>query len=608
MNQKSHNSASLYASGPQEPRLLWLIVALAAFGLLATQVLWLVPTLEDARENAARLRLEVGARAADSVLNFIDGKIAALNETARVVRFNESSAPALLGRLLKEHAEFNAVSLADRDLIEYLRVSRLALPEQGRLRTLSELNAFAAGGDPVYIGSVRRSENLEPLVSVAVPALFAGGDRQFLFAELNLKVVSQRVSRFGAGRTGKVYIVDQEGTLIIDPNLSLVLKRPNLSDRAVVHDVIASGDEVRFATHLNEQGIAVEASGIFLSQVRWGVVSEQLAAETHALRNRIILLAIASLAIGFFLLATLVVNARKIVHINRRLREILRENYDSAKMLVRRDRDLTAVNTRLQDLLYELESVGKMLVRRDLELTRANARLEELDAIKSEFVSIAAHQLRTPLTGIRWSYQTILDRDAASLTQEQRRLLESGLGATMRMIDLVNDLLSVARIEEGRFGIRLRTQSITPLLEQMAARYTGFGKEKGIKFLLVLPDGEAVPDLAFDEERIEFVLDNLMDNALKYTEPGGTVTVRALRESDRVRIEVQDTGVGIPPTQLSRVFTKFFRADNAIRLHTSGTGLGLYVAKNIIEKHDGVIEVTSKEGTGSTFAFTLPIV
>src|SRR3989338_6966694 len=125
---------------------------------------------------------------------------------------------------------------------------------------------------------------------------------------------------------------------------------------------------------------------------------------------------------------------------------------------------LTRLNASMRELLTDLDNAGKMLVRRDLELTRANVRLEELDQIKSEFVSIAAHQLRTPLTGIRWSYQAILEEGQGNLQPEQRKLLESGLSTTLRMVDLVNDLLSVARIEEGKFGILLKKQALTPLL------------------------------------------------------------------------------------------------------------------------------------------------
>lgn len=607
-HQGVDNEAPIHGVDPREPRLLWLIVILAAFGLISAQILWLVPTLEDAADNAARLRLEIGARAADRVVVFVEEKTSALRRVAVALRFSESADASALGRLLKEEPELNAVGLADPDLVEYLRISRLNLPQAGRTRTLDELAAWAARKEErAYMGPVGRDENLEPVMSIAVPVIRSDGDREFLFAELNLKVVSQLVARLGPGETGKVYIVDESGTLIIDPNVSLVLRRPDLSDRPVVRDVLSTRNDVRAATHTNEHGVLAEASGIFLPTLRWVVVSEQLAVETSTLRNRIIVLAVVSLTIGFVLLAVLAASARRIVSVNRRLREIVRENYDSAKMLVRRDRELVATNTRLREILGELESVGKMLVRRDLELTRANARLEELDAVKSEFVSIAAHQLRTPLTGIRWSYQALLDRDAEAFAPDQRRLLESGLGAAMRMIDLVNDLLSVARIEEGRFGIRLRKQSIMPLMEEIIARYLMLGREKGIVFLLDMPKGGALPDLTFDEERIGLVVDNLLDNALKYTEPGGKVTLRVRAEPGRLRIAVEDTGVGIPKPQLHRVFTKFFRADNAIRLHTSGTGLGLYVAKNIIERHGGEIEVTSDEGKGTTFSFTLPI-
>jgi len=286
---------------------------------------------------------------------------------------------------------------------------------------------------------------------------------------------------------------------------------------------------------------------------------------------------------------------RELQELNTRLEETVRL----------RTKDLVAGNVSLRELLKENYEVGKMLVRRDLELTRANARLEELDAIKTEFVSIAAHQLRTPLTGVRWSYQTLLDGESGALNQEQRRLLESGLGATLRMVDLVNDLLSVARIEEGKFGIQLRKQSLAPLLSRLASRYAALAEQKGIRLSSSVPP--ILPDIAFDEEKMEIVFDNILDNALKYTEPGGAIALKVFYEEGSVHIEVSDTGVGVSPDQLHRVFTKFFRADNAVRLHTAGTGLGLYVVKNIVEKHGGTVEVESSEGKGSVFRVSLPM-
>lgn len=291
-----------------------------------------------------------------------------------------------------------------------------------------------------------------------------------------------------------------------------------------------------------------------------------------------------------------------------RTRELQELNVKLEETVRERTKDLVAANISLHELLQEMDGVGKILVRRDLELTRANARLEELDQIKSEFVSIAAHQLRTPLTGIRWSYQTILDEENGGLNPEQRRLLESGLSTTLRMVDLVNDLLSVARIEEGKFGIRLKKQPLTPMLERLVVSFAERARKKGVNFSFEIARDPSLSDIAFDEEKLGIVFDNLLDNAIKYTEPGGRVALRALREGDHVTVEITDTGIGISPGQLHRVFTKFFRADNALRLHTSGTGLGLYVVKNIVEKHDGTIEVKSNEGKGSIFRITLPVV
>ena len=571
------------SSGTGGPQTTRFIIAIALAGLVGANALWLVPSAQDARDNAARLRLEIAGRASDGVLSFLDGKRSALADAADELRFGAERSDQILGLLLKRHPEFNSVTLLDEGFREAKKVSRFEIGAGETLRPRPELAALATlVPGKVYAGDVGRSENLDPVITLAVAiAPPQGLKRSLLLAELSLKFLSEVVNRFRFGQSGKVYIVDERGFLITDPDISLVLKRTGLGDRPIVRQIMEQKTGVRATRHTNAQGVWVEASGIFVPGLQWGIISEQDLAEVNALRNRILLLAAISLSIGAALIAVLAANSRVIA----------------------------AVNVRLRELLTELESVGKMLVRRDLELTRANARLIELDEVKSEFVSIAAHQLRTPLTGIRWSYQALLDPGGGGekLEPEERRLLESGLGATLRMIELVNDLLNVARIEEGRSGIRLHKQPIMPVIEVLTRRYSVLAKEKGILFSFEAELDPPLPDIAFDEERISLVLDNLLDNALKYTEPGGKMIMRVSREKSWVRVEVADTGIGIPKKQLHRVFTKFFRAENAVRLHTSGTGLGLYVGKNIIEKHGGNLEVKSREAEGSTFSFTLPI-
>lgn len=274
-------------------------------------------------------------------------------------------------------------------------------------------------------------------------------------------------------------------------------------------------------------------------------------------------------------------------------------------VIFRTSRRLARFNEKLNELLKENYEVGKILVRRDIELTEANVRLMSLDMSKSEFVSVAAHQLRTPITGIRWSFNALLDKELGELNSEQQKVLEDGLKSSVRMIALINDLLNVARIEEGRFGLRFKKQPFGLIMESVIERHRKTIEEKGIMFFVDVQQG--APAVSIDEDKMNIALDNIFDNATKYTSPGGSITVKVNEENQSIRCAITDTGIGVPKAQLDRLFTKFFRAENALRFQTSGSGLGLYVVKNIIETHGGTIKVESEEGKGTTVSFTLPI-
>lgn len=265
---------------------------------------------------------------------------------------------------------------------------------------------------------------------------------------------------------------------------------------------------------------------------------------------------------------------------------------------------LKDLNQKMSVLLKENYEVGKILVRRDMELTEANTRLTALDESKSEFVSIAAHQLRTPLTGIRWTFNALLDRELGRLNPEQYKAVESGLKSSVRMIDLVNDLLNVARIEEGKFGLHMKKLSFVRFIEPIIERSKRAADEKGVFFIANI--SPALPVREMDEEKMGIAMDNIFDNAVKYTPPGGTVTIDAMPCPEGLKVSITDSGIGIPREQINHIFTKFFRADNALRFQTSGNGLGLYVVKNIIEGHGGTIGIESIEGKGATVTIILP--
>ncbi len=273
---------------------------------------------------------------------------------------------------------------------------------------------------------------------------------------------------------------------------------------------------------------------------------------------------------------------------------------------LRKDRDSCNTETAVKSSeIQELEKITRQLVRRDLELARANQRLAELDAAKSDFISIAAHQLRTPLTGIKWSYTELLDPKTGSLNDEQKQLLKNGFTGITNIIDLVNDLLNVSHLEEGKYEFNFKKQPLLPIVNKAMAGLKLVADEKKITLFSKIP-ASGLPEINMDGEKMGLALANVLDNAIKYTPKGGRIDFLVSQEQGLIKIVVQDSGIGIPKDQKGRLFTKFFRANNAVGVQTSGTGLGLYMVKKIIDRHNGKITVDSAEGKGATFIITLP--
>lgn len=227
-----------------------------------------------------------------------------------------------------------------------------------------------------------------------------------------------------------------------------------------------------------------------------------------------------------------------------------------------------------------------------------------MEKTKREFVSIAAHQLRTPLTGIAWVLESLGTARAGEIVRT-RTIIEGGRSAVRRMIGLVDDLLDVSKIEEGQFGIRMKRQSIVPVIERVAETFKDPVHDRELKFNVNMQ--QPLPDVSIDETKIEMVLNNIIDNAVKYTPVGGAVSVRAAREGDSVVVSVEDSGIGIAKSEFDRIFTKFFRSPKALSYFTDGSGLGLYVSKNIIDRHGGKMWFESVEGKGTTFKISLPL-
>lgn len=251
----------------------------------------------------------------------------------------------------------------------------------------------------------------------------------------------------------------------------------------------------------------------------------------------------------------------------------------------------------------ELYDVFKKML---FDLKNIRAREQNINRLKSELLSLAAHQLRTPLTGIKWSLTSLLEGDAGPLSRQQRDMALGTYGSNERLIKLVSDLLDVTRIEEGRFGHAFQPGNIKAFLAPLLETARAIAGKRGLRLETRVTE-EPLPDIKFDGQKLAMAVQNIIDNALNYTLTGG-VTIELFRNEPWVVIRITDTGVGIPETEQERIFERFFRGSNVVRLNTTGTGLGLYVTKHIVEAHNGSISITSIEGKGTTVEIRLPAI
>ena len=234
------------------------------------------------------------------------------------------------------------------------------------------------------------------------------------------------------------------------------------------------------------------------------------------------------------------------------------------------------------------------------------SREKTIERLKTEFVSLSAHQLRTPLSVIKWTLSLLREENLSE--KEKKEFIEKLWIANERMIRLVNDLLNVTRIEEGRYLYNLQQKDIVEVSQRVIKPRIELAKKKGLTFIFKKPK-KKIPKVKIDEEKISLCIQNLVENAINYTPPGGKVIVSIEYDKNKkeVLFSVKDTGIGIPQEQRHRIFTKFFRADNAVKMETEGSGLGLFITKNIINAHKGRIWFKSQENRGSTFYFSLPV-
>ena len=238
------------------------------------------------------------------------------------------------------------------------------------------------------------------------------------------------------------------------------------------------------------------------------------------------------------------------------------------------------------------------------QLQKSNEKLTELDAAKDEFISMASHQLRTPLTSVKGYVSMVLEEDAGKINDQQRKFLNQAFISSQRMVYLISDLLNVSRLKTGKFIIENKPAYLPDTVEQEIAQLEETVKARELTMKYNKP--ESFPTVSIDEEKIRQVIMNFADNAIYYTPAGGVINVDLKATKDTIEYTVKDDGIGVPKSEQQHLFTKFYRAGNAKKARPDGTGLGLFMAKKVITAQGGAIIFHSNEGKGSTFGFTLP--
>jgi len=249
-----------------------------------------------------------------------------------------------------------------------------------------------------------------------------------------------------------------------------------------------------------------------------------------------------------------------------------------------------------------LDSHGEIIFFVGIE--RDITKEKMIDRAKTEFVSLASHQLRTPLSTINWYTEMLLSGDAGEINKEQKEFLEAVYGGSKRMVDLVNALLNVSRIEMGALAIEPEPVDLAEVVDSVLADIQPKIIERKTQ---IVKKYDKLPMINLDPKLIRIVFQNLLTNAVKYTPVSGKVEMSMKKDDKEVLITVSDNGLGIPSSQQEKIFSKLFRADNARAKGAEGNGLGLYIAKSVVENCGGKIWFTSKEGSGSSFYFTIPL-
>jgi signal transduction histidine kinase len=539
-------------------------------------------------------------------------QVVAVNGLAPEYRFEMS-------KLLYVAPSITDVAAVDRQGTARLQVSRFRATELSEKTDYSKSPAFLQSQQGVtFFGRVYFVRDSEPYLTMAVPIeRFPGSIIGVLVAEVNLRYIWEIVRDILVGKAGYAYIVARSGDIIAHPDIGLVLNRRKADHLEQVKAALRPAPVIQKPESMVTSSLTGEkvlSSYAFLPGLDWAVVVEQPLGEAYErlyaslLRTSTLVL----LGLGMALLAAAYV-ARRVVRplhtLQRGVERIGKGDLDFRLQIATGDEiqtlaeEFNKMAAALRDAYANLEDKVR---ERTQELMIANERLKELDKMKSLFLSNVSHELRTPLTAIGGLVDNMIDGLTGPLNGKQTRYMTGIKDSTERLARLIRDLLDLSVIETGKSELKPASFSLRSLIHEVVETLKPLAVEKGISVEIARTNGDATAWA--DRDKITQVLTNLIVNAVKFSPAGGSLKLGMAPANDGglLEVSVSDTGPGIPPAEVERIFQEFYQISQPGREKTLGVGLGLAISKRLVEMHGGKIRVESVPGEGSTFFFTLP--
>ncbi len=477
-----------------------------------------------------------------------------------------------------------------------------------------EIYFIEASKGKTYVSDVYQSNITgAPEIIITSPVSKNGDIEAVLAARVSLENLYRIIEKIDTGQSGEVFIVNQNGDIIFHENRSRILL-DNIKNNFAVKEVTYEKNGIN--EYVNYEAKNVLGSYYWMPLYRWGLIAEQNIDEAYAgvLMLGRVLVGISILALMSVIFLAVVVSdniTRPVKSLEEGALGMVRGNFRPIPVASRNEigRLAEIFNSTAVELLEirkklesKIELANKDLEKKNKELIDANKELRKLDELKSDFLSLVSHELKTPLSSMKISTE-YLESDANIDPAGRKEIHQIILRNIDRQTRLINDILDLSKIEAGKTELKFEIIGIKELADASYENIKQLALKKNISITLDIPDN--LSPIMADKEKLIIVLNNLFENAVKFTPDNGSIILSAKEDADGITVIMKDTGIGMEKEKIEKIFDKFYQVDGSSRRKTGGCGLGLSISSEIIKAHESVIHVESEVGKGSTFSFKL---